>query len=50
MARDKCSDCKEDFPHGAGLEDGRCPSCAAIFEAAQAEPPPADEPAEREEE
>jgi len=43
-----CRDCERHFPGGEGLKDGRCPGCAAIFEKAQAEAPPADEPAEGE--
>jgi len=35
MARDVCIDCEGDFPGGEGLKDGRCSSCAAIFEKAQ---------------
>jgi len=45
MARDQCIDCEGDFPFGKGLKDGRCPSCAAIFEKGRAEPEPELEPA-----
>lgn len=50
MARDQCIDCERDFPFGEGLKDGRCPSCAAIFEKAHAKGRKAAKPAEGEEE
>lgn len=49
MARDTCIDCKQDFPGGEGLYDGRCPSCDAIYdekERQRVQPAPAGPPAE----
>jgi hypothetical protein len=46
MARDECGDCKEHFPGGEGLRDGRCPACLALFEERRAEPEAKPEQAE----
>lgn len=50
MALDVCADCEGVFPFGKGLKDGRCPSCAAIFEKAHAKAHKAAKPAEGEQE
>jgi hypothetical protein len=44
MPRDQCIDCEIHVPGGEGLEDGRCPACAADYAERQRVKPPEGEP------